>query len=211
MKQTLQKIITLTATLLLIAGCSQSTSPPGARPNAAAMMQIREQLKTASPVSEDDEAEQITFDNQFATLRGKILLNGAAPSNPELKVDKDLAVCKPGGAPVIDHVVTVGPDNGLANVLVYAEVPAEWCHESKLGNADTVDFDQKNCLFLNRIFPMQTSQTLRILNSDTVGHNAAMKPSKNPEFNPQIAGGGRRDLSRRAGAELRAEKNAFYR
>jgi hypothetical protein len=171
-------------------------------------MDIRKQLKVASTSSDEDPAEQIEFSNQFATLRGKITLSGTAPENPTLNVDKDLAVCKPGGASVVDQVVITGPDKGLANVLVYAEVPMDWCHESKTGNTDTVEFDQKNCLFMNRIFAMQTTQTLRILNSDSVGHNAAMKPSRNPEYNPNIAGGGDA-LYPPGGGPLRQEKTPF--
>ena len=172
------------------------------------MMQIRSKLLEGRSSESEDEATQIEFANQFATLRGRITLEGSAPGNPTLKVDKDLAVCNPAGGPVVDQVVTTGPNNGLANVLIYADVPDGWCHESKLGNTDTVDFDQKNCLFLNRIFPMQTTQRLRILNSDTVGHNAAMKPSKNPEYNPNIAGGGEA-IYPPGETELREEKSPF--
>ncbi len=150
----------------------------------------------------------IEFSNQFATLKGTIKLNGAPPANPALNVNKDLSVCKPGGGTVLDQIVTVGANNGLANVLIFADVPAEWCHETMSGNTDTVDFDQKNCLFLNRIFPVQTTQKLRILNSDTVGHNAAMKPSKNPEYNPNIAGGGEA-MYPPGGVSLRSEKSPF--
>lgn len=194
----------LVATLV---GCGSSSIPPSVRPNVASMMQIREQLQVGGGAVEE-EVEQIEFGNQFATLRGKITLNGSAPSNPTLKVDKDLAVCKPGGSDVIDQVVVTGGDGGLANVLIFADVPEGWCHESQIGKSGTVDFDQKNCLFLNRIFPMQTTQTLRILNSDTVGHNAAMKPSKNPEYNPNIAGGGDA-IYPPGGGSLREEKAPF--
>ena len=88
-----------------------------------------------------------------------------------------------------DAVVITGPDGGLANVLVYAVgIPDDWAHESMIGSTDTVDFDQKNCLFLNRIFPMQTSQRLKIRNSDTVAHNSKMEPRKNRTYNPNIPG-----------------------
>ena len=203
-------ISSLRFTLLVavVVGCGKSTIPPSVRPNEAAMLQIREQLQVEGAAGQEDVTEQIEFSNQFATLSGKITLSGTAPANPTLKVDKDLSVCNPNGSPIIDQVVITGPDNGLANVLVYAEVPLDWCHETKKGNTDTVEFDQKNCLFLNRIFPMQTTQTLRILNSDAVGHNAAMKPSRNPEYNPNIAGGGEA-LYPPGGGSLRQEKTPF--
>lgn len=208
MKLTSLQFSVISTLASILVGCGGSTIPPDVRPNQTAATEIRARLLVASAADTEEATEQIEFGDEFASLRGKITLSGTAPPNPALKVDKDLSVCKPGGGEVLDQIVVVGPDNGLANVLVYAEVPVEWCHESKHGNTDTVDFDQKNCLFLNRIFPMQTSQTLRILNSDSVGHNAAMKPSKNPEYNPNIAGGGEA-IYPPGGGKLREEKAPF--
>ena len=187
-------------------GCGGPPVPPDVTPNLVAAANIRSKLAVAR--TETDEGPVIEFSNQFATLKGTITLNGEPPANPALNVTKDLSVCKPGGGAVIDKIVMVGPNSGLANVLVFADVPAEWCHETMVGNSDTVDFDQKSCLFLNRIFPVQTTQKLRILNSDTVGHNAAMKPSKNPEYNPNIAGGGEA-IYPPEGVALKQEKAPF--
>lgn len=197
------------ALLFHATGCSGPVVPPDVSPDMANVEQIRAKLAVASSSDGEDEEAAIEFNNEYATLSGTITLNGPAPSNPTLNVNKDLGVCKPGGAAVLDEVVTVGPNQGLANVLVFAEVAdPSWCHETMIGNTDIVDFDQKNCLFLNRIFPVQTTQKVRILNSDTVGHNAAMKPSKNPEYNPNIAGGGE-VIYPPEGVELRNEKTPF--
>jgi hypothetical protein len=202
----------LTLALLLgtsvLVGCGGSHIPPDITPNLIAAQEIRSKLSVVGDGAKEEEV-QIEFGNQFATLTGTITLDGPAPTNPPLNVNKDLGVCKPGGSAVINEIVVVGSNNGLANVLVYADVPAEWCHETMIGNTDTVDFDQKNCLFLNRIFPMQTTQNLRILNSDTVGHNASLKPSsRNPEYNPQIAGGGE-VMYPPGGLTLKQEKSPF--
>ena len=202
----MRNAIALLSIVTVCAGCGGPPVPPDVTPNLVAAANIRGKLAIAK--ADVDEGPAIEFNNQFATLKGTITLNGAAPANPTLNVTKDLSVCKPGGTAVVDQVVTVGPGNGLANVLVYADVPAEWCHETMVGNTDTVDFDQKNCLFLNRIFPVQTTQKLRILNSDSVGHNAAMKPSKNPEYNPNIAGRGEA-MYPPEGVSLRQEKSPF--
>lgn len=180
----------LIALASFLVGCGGSAIPPDVRPNLIVAEEIRAKLMLAGGSATAQPSEQIAFGNQFATLSGVVTLDGPAPPNPTLKVDKDVAVCKPDGQTVTNDVVIVGSGNGLANVLLYAEIPDEWCHESKIGNTDTVDFDQKSCLFVNRIFPMQTTQKLRILNSDSVGHNASMKPGKNPQYNPNIAGGG---------------------
>ena len=206
MKNTIT-VLSLLPLLAVLSGCTGSHLPPSVKPNLANAEQIREKLAVAGDNTVEEETT-IEWGGQFATLKGTITISGDAPANPTLKVDKDLTVCNPSGSPVVDRLVTVGANKGIANVLVYADVPTEWCHETMIGNTDTVDFDQKNCLFLNRIFPMQTSQKLRLLNSDTVGHNAALKPSRNPEYNPNIAGGGEA-LYPPEGVSLKQEKSPF--
>lgn len=193
---------------LSLTGCGGSHIPPDISPNLVAATEIRKELKTAGGTAKVEEV-QIEFGNQFATLRGTFTLNGSAPQNPTLNVNKDVAVCNPSGGAVVNDLVIVGPNNGLANVLIYADVPNEWCHETMVGNTDTVEFDQKNCLFLDRIFPMQTTQKLMILNSDTVGHNASLTPGNrsNPSFNQTIASNG--SVPYGTGTTLRQEKTPF--
>ena len=53
---------------------------------------------------------------------------------------------------------------------------------------DVVEFDQKDCIFLSHVLALQTSQTLKIMNSDTVGHNAKLDPKENSPFNQIIPG-----------------------
>ena len=187
-KRTTQSLFFTLTTLVVLVGCSGSPIPPSLTPNPTEVAAIQAKLRVAG--GEREEEATVEFSNEFATLSGTITLNGAAPANPTLNVNKDMDVCKPGGANVTNDIVVTGDGGGLANVLVYATVPSEWCHESKIGSTATVDFDQKNCLFINRIFPMQTTEKLKILNSDTVGHNAELKPTKNPKANPNIAGNG---------------------
>ena len=165
----------------LLIGCGGPSVPISVKPNMTAAKEIR--TKLASVTTVEKEEVKIEFGNVYATLKGKITLNGAPPANPQMNITKDLGVCKPGGATVLNEIVTVGNTGGLANVLVYADVPAEWCHETKINAEGEVEFDQKQCIFLNRIVGLQTSQTLKILNSDPVGHNAALSPAKNDPFN----------------------------
>lgn len=169
----------------LLIGCGGPSVPISVKPNMTAAKEIR--TKLASVTTVEKEEVKIEFGNVYATLKGTITLNGAPPANPQMNITKDLGVCKPGGATVLNEIVTVGNTGGLANVLVYADVPSEWCHETKINAEGEVEFDQKQCIFLNRIVGLQTSQTLKILNSDPVGHNAALSPAKNDPFNETIA------------------------
>ena len=190
----------------MLIGCGGTPIPPSLRPNPTEVAAIQAKLQVAGGAKKEE--KQVEFSNEFATLKGTITLNGAAPTNPTLNINKDVGVCKPGGAAVTNDIVIVGPSNGLANVLVYATVPPEWCHPEMVGKTDMVEFDQKQCLFLDRIFPMQTTQTLKVLNSDRVGHNADMKPAKNPTANVQLAVGGSFTYPPE-GKSLRQEKAPF--
>ncbi len=176
----------------LPAGCSKGPYVPmDMTADRLAVLEIRANLDVASTTDAQVDTATLAQPTGFATLKGVFVLDGAAPSNPTLTISKDVQVCMPGRVPVKDKVVITGPGGGLANVLVYAvDIPDAWAHESMIGSTDTIDFDQKDCLFLNRIFPMQTSQRLKILNSDRVGHNTDMKPSKNLPINPNSPGGG---------------------
>jgi hypothetical protein len=156
--------------------------------DSMAVGKIRANLDVASTATKVDTAT-LAQPTGFATLKGVFILDGAAPPNPTLFISKDAQVCMPGGDAVKDKVVITGPGGGLKDVLVYAvDIPDAWAHESMIGSTDIVDFDQKQCLFINRIFAMQTTQRLKILNSDPVAHNSDMKPSRNLPYNPNIPG-----------------------
>ena len=75
---------------------------------------------------------------------------------------------------------------GISNVLIYVDkIPDAWVHEDAKGDTSEVVFDQKACVFLTRMVAIQTRQTLRILNSDPVGHNLMVAG-----FNQTIPSGG---------------------
>lgn len=112
----------------------------------------------------------------WATVQGKITLTAAVATTTK-GVDKDPQVC--GTMAPVEDVVT-GPGNGLKNVVVFLanKIPSEetpWVHPSYAATKDTVvDFDQKKCIFLSHVLAMRTSQPLKILNSDPIGHNTSI-------------------------------------
>ncbi len=123
----------------------------------------------------------------FATLKGTFKLDGAAPPRAPIQITKDQSVCAPGGKSVLSESVVVGSDGGVANVLIYADdIPESWVHESAIGNTDEVEFDQKECVFLSHVSAIQTTQRLKILNSDPVAHNTKMEPRGNLALNQNI-------------------------
>jgi len=73
---------------------------------------------------------------------------------------------------------------GVQNVLIYVSstIPNDnplWIHESYEAqrNAEVI-FDQKQCVFLSRIGTMWTPQTMKVLNSDPVGHNTNLASTR---------------------------------
>jgi hypothetical protein len=97
------------------------------------------------------------------------------------------------------ETVVVGPDGAIRDVLIFLDdqIPNDsgdaqplWTHPSyNLAAATTtaaadllpqqrpmLEYDQKNCRFLNHVFAMRSDQTLLIKNSDPFGHNTSLKP-----------------------------------
>jgi len=132
----------------------------------------------------------------WATVTGKFTLAGTAPTNPSLTIDKDVEVCRAGGTE--DKVVMIGPGNGIQNVLIYvsSKIPDDnpaWIHPSyeEVRTAE-VTFDQKDCVFLDRVGVMWTPQTMIILNSDSVLHNTNLASTYGAKsINPTVPPGAR--------------------
>jgi hypothetical protein len=75
--------------------------------------------------------------------------------------------------------------------VVYAvEVPDSWVHEVAKGSTEEAQFDQKACMFLTHVAAYQTTQRIKVLNSDPVGHNTNMEPRRNVSMNQTIPVGG---------------------
>lgn len=116
----------------------------------------------------------------FADISGTFKVVGSAPSLPPLSVTADVSYCAPSGSMPSEQVV-VGPGGGLRDVLIFLEmnIPSDdkWEHPDyqALKDAELTGreqgFDQEKCRFLSHVFAMRSTQSLQIINSDTVGHN----------------------------------------
>ncbi len=136
----------------------------------------------------------------WATLRGVFQVQGAPPAREPLAQaasHQDARVCAPGGKAPLAEDVVVGPDGGLSGVAVFLSttIPTEdakWLHESYAAQRGTeVIFDQKDCVFTTHVAAMWTAQTLKVLNSDPVGHNTKIDPKRGARpFNQTIGANG---------------------
>lgn len=165
--------ILLLLTAALLTGCPRY-QPPG---YSARVDDIKLISSAVGGASAEATAQEIADPTGWATLRGKFTMSGPV-SLPPITVTKDANVC---GATAPNPAVQLGPNNEVQFVLVYLStklpsLDAPWVHPDYAATAaDTVEFDQKKCIFLSHVFGMRSTQKLKVLNSDTVGHNTSIK------------------------------------
>jgi hypothetical protein len=116
----------------------------------------------------------------WGTLKGVFKMAGNPPAPSVISVTSDHAICMPGNKPVYANDIKVDPSGGIANVVVYLETKypggdAKWEHPQYASPPAQVEFDQKNCVFLTHVFAIRTTQVLKVLNSDPVGHNTKLE------------------------------------
>jgi plastocyanin len=163
----------------LTAGCNRRTSSEP-RPDKSLYTALRAEFEAGAGGSGG--AAVVAADPEgWATLKGKFTVSGSVPQRKALKVDKDEATCAPGGKTVFDQDVVVGPNGELANVLIFLTTKTpddpKWINNSyDATKTATVEFDQKKCVFLNRVFAMRSTQTIKIMNSDSMSHNTNLSP-----------------------------------
>jgi hypothetical protein len=172
--------------LLALTGCGRNAAVAGPRADAAVAEKIRETLSAGAPeAATGGEAE--STGTGWATLRGNFKFDGTAPKPGQLKVDKDTEVCGKGKG-ILDNSLLVASDGGIANIVLYAR--AKRVHESaqpleKKGEGAQL-FDQKQCMFLTHVTAFQLGTRLDIKNSDPVGHNTKIDPTKGTPFNQNL-------------------------
>ena len=185
-------IVVLLAVLLV--GCAREL-PDDTRADMDIAMEIREAFD--SDAEGGGEAPVLADPTGYATLSGVFKLNGSPPNEPPLSVSGDDATfCSAGRNSPLRRTVAVGKDGGLANVLIYLDIKLpeddeRWVHPSYAETADAVlpidvGFDQKDCVFLNRIFTMRSTQTVKIKNSDAISHNTNIDAPGKAKFNQVI-------------------------
>ena len=171
-------------------GCNRD-SLRGAIPDVSKAKEMRLTLATsdAGTATQESDGQQRTG---WGTIKGQIRVVGPVPPNRVLNVNKDQAVCQPGGAAVRGQTVEVDPSTGgLANVVLYAlDLEGENVHENAQGGkSDSILYDQKVCRYLSHVLPMQSSQTLEVKNSDTVSHNTQIQAKRGRSINENIPPG----------------------
>ncbi len=166
-------------------GCSiERTTAPAVTSDEGTALALREKFESGAESSAAGVEVTLSEPTGWATLTGRFRMNGTPPRLAALAVDKDRAICAPGGTQILEETVVVSATGGIKDVLIYlvTKIPKDapkWEHESYLANkTGEVIFDQRKCVFLSHVFPMRSTQTLKILNSDPVGHNTNIQAGR---------------------------------
>lgn len=120
------------------------------------------------------------------TITGVIAYNGAAPAPKKIDSSAD-PVCAQRN-PNLTTEDTVVKDGKLANVFVYIK-DGTAADGTKIGDytfqvpSQAVTLDQQGCHYKPHVLGVQTTQTVRITNSDPTQHNIHPTPRFNEEWN----------------------------
>jgi len=126
--------------------------------------------------------------DEWGTIKGRFVFGGEPPAASPLTADKDVEVC--GKHKLLAEELVVGPDKGVANVVVFVRDKAVKVHPDLATPSGEVVLDNKDCRFEPHVAVVQTGQKLVIKNSDTVGHNSNVATIKNSPSNSLIPAGG---------------------
>jgi hypothetical protein len=172
-------------------------------PDDATMVDLADPRPAAPPIPVTRDAEVLVVNQAVLTapttlapastpggVVGKVLFRGTPP--PEVEIDMG-PMCGPlRSSPATTRHYVVGPDGGLANVVVFVyRQPSprieEMASEKLPGTAPSpstpVLLDQVGCMFEPYVLAMHLNQTLTARNSDPVLHNIHLTSRINRERN----------------------------
>ena len=178
-------ILVASASIIAASGC-QRGEPLGPVANANEVSRLRAAMSSGSGGGAATQAAKTG--TGWATLKGRFIFDGTPVQMEPYNVNKDQAVCMPGGnAPLQESLIVDSSTKGIKNVAIYLR-KASRLHESvETPESDMVVFDQEKCVFLSHVLPLTIGQTMEIKNSDSVGHNTNIS-GKNV-FNQTVVAG----------------------
>ena len=118
------------------------------------------------------------------TIAGRVTFTGTPPRMKPIDMAKEPSCAAQHQTPIMTETVVTGPDNAVANVVVYISGA-----DASGGDAATttppapVRYDQKGCEYIPHVAVMQVGQPLEIYNDDQTSHNIHPLALVNPEWN----------------------------
>ncbi len=124
---------------------------------------------------------------EWGSLKGQFVFDGTPPERAMIDPTADRQVC---GQCMLkaEELVVDAESKGIANVVIYLRSRRVDANpEVVKALPEFVELDNNCCAFKPRVVALTLDQSLRVLNSDPVGHNAACAPLGDTPFNPIIA------------------------
>jgi hypothetical protein len=121
------------------------------------------------------------------SIKGKVVFNGTTPPKRKVVPTKDREVCGSGVREV--DLITVGPDKGVAEAVVYlakVEKGKAWPKAAK-----PPEIDNRKCDFVPHVQVIQQGDFV-VVNSDPVLHNTKSFFDRTPVFNLALPNQGQR-------------------
>jgi hypothetical protein len=185
----------------LVSGCGEAKGPPAGASTSTETPQVdlgAEETKkgladetpeeTTKDADDTVEAKTALAEGDTATLSGRIVYGGTAPTFKAIEATKDVEVC--GKHEIPDEELLIGKDGGIANAVVMLRTKGVKAPPSAGEAAKSVVLDNKDCRFLPHVQIVLTSQEVELKNSDPIGHNSKVDPLLNPGINPILPAGG---------------------
>jgi hypothetical protein len=176
---------TIAAALLAgICGCGRSVvSDPAPDKDVANAIRNAQSADSEGATEAETVAPTAT---EWGNLTGRFVFDGQPPTPSPLSITKDVPVC--GRHNLVNESLVVGPDGGLANVVVFVNTRSVPVHPDYEATAnEKVMFDNEHCRFEPHILALRTSQTLVVHNSDPVSHNSNLAPLGDTSINPLLS------------------------
>ena len=116
-------------------------------------------------------------------ITGTIKLDGTPPHQKPIDMSKE-PTCQQqhAGNPVTSENVVVGPNGGLANVVVYISEGLSGAAASQVSSKQ-VEINQKGCQYIPHVVALDVDQNMKVVNSDQTSHNIHPLPTKNSQWN----------------------------
>ena len=111
------------------------------------------------------------------SITGTVKLNGTAPHMKGIDMSKDPYCAKQhDNSPVKMENVVVGSGDGLENVVLYITqgLPAA---EQNAVPSEQPQFDQKGCMYIPHVLPVDANQKFQVITSDQTTHNIHPLPA----------------------------------
>ncbi|HXY23349.1 MAG TPA: carboxypeptidase regulatory-like domain-containing protein [Candidatus Acidoferrum sp.] len=113
------------------------------------------------------------------TVDGKVTYEGTPAKQKPIDMSKEPSCAKQYATPPTTETVVTGPNNALANVVVYVSAGAP----DEAAPSQAVVFDQKGCRYIPHVLAFQVNQELKVTNEDQTSHNIHPLPKINREWN----------------------------